>query len=265
MSKPYTLDQCAQLLRRWTGSPRRVRPRDALSALSTALGPMQRAARRVRMRLPASDRSRRRSTQHGDRAQESARRRAIRSLFQARRICSSRLSAKAIDAARGGACRETISARRARRLPQTRRPAPPMSERCASRGTSAIWRELCRARPVRAERLYETIRAAHPALDRRADAAAIAGERMSATPPGKPVAIIADDEDLGRLLLAETAASSGLAPLSLRQRHGGARGGPVAGSRHRAAGRRYAGDGRLHRVPAAARRCALRHGARSSW
>src|SRR5580698_7153095 len=47
----------------------------------------------------------------------------------------------------------------------------------------------------------------------RAVAALSFGERVSAL-PAPPIAIIADDEDLGRLLLAETAVASGLAPLS---------------------------------------------------
>ena len=37
---------------------------------------------------------------------------------------------------------------------------------------------------------------------------------MSALVPAAPIAIIADDEDLGRLLLAETAEASGLRPMS---------------------------------------------------
>src|ERR1700733_3771096 len=49
---------------------------------------------------------------------------------------------------------------------------------------------------------------------RGTDAAAIEGKRMSAPVPAAPIAIIADDEDLGRLLLAETAEASGLRPMS---------------------------------------------------
>src|SRR5580693_1308523 len=45
-------------------------------------------------------------------------------------------------------------------------------------------------------------------------AAAVEGKRMSAPLPAAPIAIIADDEDLGRLLLAETAAASGLRAMS---------------------------------------------------
>ena len=52
-----------------------------------------------------------------------------------------------------------------------------------------------------------------PGADRRAVASLPRGERMSSLPT-QPIAIIADDEDLGRLLLAETAVASGLSPLS---------------------------------------------------
>src|SRR6202789_3887750 len=45
-------------------------------------------------------------------------------------------------------------------------------------------------------------------------AAAVEGKRMSAPLPAAPIAIIADDEDLGRLLLAETAEASGLRAMS---------------------------------------------------
>src|SRR3984957_2872477 len=46
------------------------------------------------------------------------------------------------------------------------------------------------------------------------DAFAAEGKRMSALVPAAPIAIIADDEDLGRLLLTETAEASGLRPMS---------------------------------------------------
>src|SRR5262249_32276293 len=39
------------------------------------------------------------------------------------------------------------------------------------------------------------------------------GNRMSGTPTKRPLAVIADDEDLGRLLLVESAAECGLEPL----------------------------------------------------
>src|SRR6202044_1495600 len=44
--------------------------------------------------------------------------------------------------------------------------------------------------------------------------AAAEGKRMSEHLPVGPIAIIADDEDLGRLLLTETAEASGLRPMS---------------------------------------------------
>src|SRR6202522_2803073 len=49
---------------------------------------------------------------------------------------------------------------------------------------------------------------------RGAHAAAVEGKRMSAPLLAAPIAIIADDEDLGRLLLAETAEASGLRAMS---------------------------------------------------
>ena len=160
-----------------------------------------------------------------------------------------------IDAALAGGDLAAASAR----LPQIGR------ERGQCRGaglcaSGANLEELCNAArrdPRRAIIRGDARRS--PLAHRRAVASLSSGERMSES-PARPIAIIADDEDLGRLLLAETAVASGLSPLSFGNGVAALEAALVARCRHRAPGCRHARHGRLCGVPAAARRCALRHG-----
>src|SRR6202011_2901024 len=67
----------------------------------------------------------------------------------------------------------------------------------------------CRSRPVFIRPAMRGAAGAH----RGTAVCQVEGDRLSREPQAAPIAIIADDEDLGRLLLAESAAECGLEPL----------------------------------------------------
>jgi len=74
-----------------------------------------------------------------------------------------------------------------------------------------------------------------------------------------PFAIIADDEELGRLLMSESMIGTGLEPLAFDNGLAALGRGLVARSRDHPAGCRHAGYGRLLGLPAPSRRAATRH------
>ncbi len=75
----------------------------------------------------------------------------------------------------------------------------------------------------------------------------------------RPVAIIADDEETGRMLLTESVEQVGLAPLAYDNGKDALEAALSVRRRHRPSGRGNAGLGRLCGMPAVARRSALHH------
>src|SRR5262249_51923376 len=75
-----------------------------------------------------------------------------------------------------------------------------------SSARAAVHRRRCGGNPAAAGAVADRAPAAH----RGAPGAEVEGDGMSGDSVKRPIAIIADDEDLGRLLLAESAAECGL-------------------------------------------------------